>query len=174
MTLSISDRINLKTAIAQKISPKDWVDVDLALEEHGLPVNGWSGEVYDYVLSMLRDASDDKVLQLASHLGIETELPSSPAAPGFWAGKKLKIFLSHLAEYKVFASDIQSELSRFGAAAFVAHEDIEPTAEWQDEIEKALGTCDAWLLCSTRTLIKACGRIRKLDLFLEGRCRFFQ
>jgi TIR domain len=27
--------------------------------------------------------------------------------------------------------------------AFVAHNDIEPTTEWQDEIERALATCDA-------------------------------
>jgi len=33
--------------------------------------------------------------------------------------------------------------------AFVAHEDIEPTAEWQEEIEIALSTMDAFLVMLT-------------------------
>lgn len=38
---------------------------------------------------------------------------------------------------------MQAAISNFGISAFVAHEDIEPDAEWQDEIKKALRTCDA-------------------------------
>jgi len=30
-----------------------------------------------------------------------------------------------------------------GISSFVAHNDIEPTTEWQNEIEKALSTCEA-------------------------------
>jgi hypothetical protein len=32
---------------------------------------------------------------------------------------------------------------RFGISLFVAHNDIEPTSEWQTEIEIALSTCDS-------------------------------
>jgi hypothetical protein len=38
---------------------------------------------------------------------------------------------------------LRDGLSRHDVDGFVAHEDIAPTAEWQDEIEDALGTCDA-------------------------------
>lgn len=31
----------------------------------------------------------------------------------------------------------------FGITSFVAHNDIEPTSEWQSQIETALGTCDS-------------------------------
>jgi len=38
---------------------------------------------------------------------------------------------------------LQSSLRRFGISAFVAHVDIDPTKEWQDEIEAALFSMDA-------------------------------
>ena len=53
------------------------------------------------------------------------------------------LFLSHLATYKKFASELQQVLEQYGIVAFVAHKDIDPTAEWQNEIELALSTCDA-------------------------------
>ena len=62
-----------------------------------------------------------------------------------WEEGKLSVFVSHISAQKVFASELHGALSTFGICAFVAHEDIEPTAEWQDEIEKALRTCDALL-----------------------------
>lgn len=33
----------------------------------------------------------------------------------------------------------------YGVSSFVAHDDIEPTSEWQAEIESALATCDGLL-----------------------------
>lgn len=40
---------------------------------------------------------------------------------------------------------LRGALAEYGISAFVAHEDIEPTREWQDEIELALSTMDAML-----------------------------
>jgi hypothetical protein len=59
-----------------------------------------------------------------------------------WGNSKLRIFLSHKAKYKIKTAKIQKELASFGIASFVAHNDIEPTREWQDEIENALHTMD--------------------------------
>lgn len=55
-----------------------------------------------------------------------------------WEPGRLRIFLSHVAAHKVAVSKLKQELDRFGASAFVAHQDIEPTFEWQHEIELAL------------------------------------
>ncbi len=55
-----------------------------------------------------------------------------------WGSGIVRAFLSHKAEYKTVASAIKDELRRFGVAAFVAHEDITPTTEWQEEIRRAL------------------------------------
>lgn len=43
---------------------------------------------------------------------------------------------------KAPVSKLRVELERLGISAFVAHEDIEPTKEWQTEIESALATMD--------------------------------
>jgi hypothetical protein len=59
-----------------------------------------------------------------------------------WGTGRPRIFLSHRAEQKKTATTVKEELGKLGAAAFVAHEDIEPTKEWQTEIERALGSMD--------------------------------
>lgn len=61
----------------------------------------------------------------------------------FWKQGYLKLFISHLAKHKEKASTLQKELMLYGISGFVAHVDIEPSKEWQGEIEKALHTMDA-------------------------------
>lgn len=63
--------------------------------------------------------------------------------PDFWVKHFFRLFISHVSSIKTQASEIQKELWRFGISGFVAHEDIEPTKEWLDEIKLALGTMDA-------------------------------
>ena len=52
-----------------------------------------------------------------------------------WASKT---FISHKADAKALAAQVRDELGQFGFDAFVAHEDIEPTKEWEKEILSAL------------------------------------
>ena len=60
-----------------------------------------------------------------------------------WGDLGFRLFLSHKAEHKKQATELKWALSSFGVTCFVAHEDIEPTKEWQDEIEAALFSMDA-------------------------------
>lgn len=64
-------------------------------------------------------------------------------------GLNLKVFLSHKAEFKLEASILKNNLSFYGVSCFVAHEDIKPTMEWQNEIEKALFSADVLLALLT-------------------------
>lgn len=57
-----------------------------------------------------------------------------------WGKGTFRLFLSHKSGHKVNVAKIKSELSIFGVSCFVAHEDIAPTKEWQDEIERALNS----------------------------------
>lgn len=66
--------------------------------------------------------------------------------PSFWRPGFFRLFISHVAANKASAHRLKEALARFQIAAFVAHDDIEPTAEWQAEIERALRTMDA--LCA--------------------------
>ena len=59
-----------------------------------------------------------------------------------WSTEFLRVFLSHKSQHKVFAAGVKTGLAVFGGDAFVAHEDIEPTREWQAEIERALFSLD--------------------------------
>ena len=66
--------------------------------------------------------------------------------PTFWKPGYFKLFISHLATFKKTTSALKHALEGFGVSAFVAHEDIEPTKEWQLEIEQGLFTMEA--LCA--------------------------
>jgi hypothetical protein len=61
-----------------------------------------------------------------------------------------KVFISHKAEYKTEASLLKTNLRKYGISCFVAHVDIEPSKEWQIEIEKALFSADALIALLTK------------------------
>jgi hypothetical protein len=54
-----------------------------------------------------------------------------------------RLFVSHLASERKLAGQLQEALLLYGISAFVAHNDIEPTLEWQSQIEAALATADS-------------------------------
>jgi hypothetical protein len=56
-----------------------------------------------------------------------------------------RLFISHKDDNKKFAKELKKALEVFGISSFVAHEDIEPSTEWQNEIEKALFSMDSLL-----------------------------
>ena len=73
-------------------------------------------------------------------LGIKFEEPT------FWKPGYFKLFISHLASFKKNTTVLKNTLESYGISCFVAHEDIEPAKEWQQEIERGLFTMDA--LCA--------------------------
>ena len=66
-----------------------------------------------------------------------------------WGAGSVRIFISHIAKHKAMATALQESLTELGIASFVAHEDIEPNAEWQIEIERALFSMDMLLALLT-------------------------
>lgn len=144
MILSPAQKITFKTEIANRLSPKTWSQIDLILKEFGAFVSDeWQGNEFDYVISMLHGVDDVILQNIAEYLHIETGENSVLDVPEFWNEGDLCVFISHLAKYKLYASDIQKYFGHYGISGFVAHEDIIPDSEWQGEIEKALQTCDA-------------------------------
>lgn len=57
-----------------------------------------------------------------------------------WHGQYLRILISHTSKYKAFAIQLKASLFELGVTAFVAHEDIQPTLEWQRELQLALNS----------------------------------
>lgn len=68
-----------------------------------------------------------------------------------WRDTGYRVFLSHKAKVKRETSELKESLVPFGVSCFVAHEDVRPTKEWQDEIENALRSMDAFVALMTES-----------------------
>ncbi len=145
MTLTPSERVNLLTIIAERLGTERWKFIDVVLNQFGIETpNNWDGSPVDYIMLTAKDASDKALTGLAAHVGHRVgELTFPGVEPSFWRKNMLRLFVSHLATHRAFAGELQEHLFRYGISSFVAHNDIEPTLEWQTQIETALSTCDA-------------------------------
>lgn len=126
-------------------------EIDAYLQEFGVntskPRRRLVNSKWVYTKELLAGEPDRTVLAIAAELDIEHpfgtvsghDLQDSP----FWQPGHFRVFISHLARDKKKASALQRSLRNFGITSFVAHEDIQPSREWQKEIEKALLTMDA-------------------------------
>ena len=59
-----------------------------------------------------------------------------------WRNGYFRMFISHITSKKNQASNLKNALEEYGITSFVAHEDINPTKEWQKEIQRALNSMD--------------------------------
>jgi len=66
----------------------------------------------------------------------------STASAEFWKEDYLKVFISHLSSNRERMSAMKANLARWGISAFIAHEDIEASKEWRDEVEAGLATME--------------------------------
>ncbi len=144
--LSKSARVTIIQDIAEHMQAEDWTTIDLTLKQFGFPISDvWSGDNKSYVIKMVEDSKDHDLVELGQHLGMQLDNGETIIAEHetpYWTEGHLKVFISHLTTSKEEAANLQEALSRFGMSGFVAHSDINPTTEWQIEIETALSTCD--------------------------------
>lgn len=145
MSLSPSQRVVLMKEIASRLSTEDWPLIDVTLKQFSLPwSNEWNGTKDAYVLNMIEEAPDQSLIDLAQHVGFQfKDVITRRVDPPFWRKGMLRLFVTHLATHRDFAAELQETLLNFDVPCFIAHNDIEPTQEWQTQIETALATCDA-------------------------------
>lgn len=67
----------------------------------------------------------------------------------------MKVFLSYSNEDKALAGKIKQDLEDYGLTVFLAHEDIEPLAEWVDTLRAELGACVVFIPILTETFRKS-------------------
>lgn len=139
-----SERLKHVKGISRELAKEEWPLIDLTLSQFGLrPDPNWGGgEKETYIINITGTAQDSVLLELAKHLGTASEL-DTVEPPTFWNQDDARVFISHLATIKEKTTELKDALAKFGIQAFVAHNDIEPTKEWQVEIEAALSTMDA-------------------------------
>ena len=145
MPLSASKRISLLKEISDRLQMEEWPLIDLTLSQFGLPTsNEWDNSKNAYVIHMSKSAQDSVLVELAQHVGfLIEEVPKPGIDPPFWRKRMFRLFVTHLATEKVLAAQLQEALLAYGISGFVAHNDIEPTLEWQTQIETALATADS-------------------------------
>jgi len=81
--------------------------------------------------------------------------PSEAETKHIWSEGYFKLFLSHLAEHKVKVHQLRDALRNYGVSAFVAHDDIQPSKEWQNEIELALRSMDSLAALVTPNFVES-------------------
>ncbi len=147
MKLTKSQRVKVIQNVASHLGPDDWTNIDLVLNQFGFPTRDeWQGDRISYVVRMIENAKDDELVELGEHFGMtpagkDLSVEAEKHIP-YWQDGHLRVFISHLTGEKEQAAQIQTYMRRYGMSGFVAHKDIDPTAEWQIEIETALTTCD--------------------------------
>ena len=148
MPLSRSQRMTVLRKIASRLCPEPWHLIDITLKQFGLPIaQVWNGDREAYVFEMTAEAPEADLIELVSYLGYDLEASDLSERPDCrsWPPGTFRLFLSHLSTERAFAAELQTQLAKYGVSCFVAHKDIRPTTQWQDEILAALGSCDALL-----------------------------
>ncbi|WP_421222795.1 toll/interleukin-1 receptor domain-containing protein [Aeromonas enteropelogenes] len=142
------EKIELIDAIAVELQSRmTFSDIDVYFSGHKVPTeaNYPTNSKRSYSKDMLSKVNDEVIFKIAEELSLEIPMAHAMSTKEvtFWKTGHFKLFLSHLASFKVQTSHLQSALRKYAISSFVAHEDIEPTKQWQEEIEAALHTMDA-------------------------------
>jgi len=149
------ERIEIIDIIGRELQNRmTFSEIDSYLTSYNINVNGFEkgNSKWVYVKDILPHITDNIILEIANELKIKhpflikVDKENDFVEPNFWKPGHFKLFISHLSTFKEKTSLLKNDLEKYGISAFVAHEDIEPTKEWQDEIEKGLFTMDA--LCA--------------------------
>jgi hypothetical protein len=148
MSLTAGQRIEYIREIATLLDKEEWSDLDLILSQHGLSTSDfWNGDgKRDYVVAMIQNDSDEKLSELHGYLtGASGTGISGTRLPGYspFKSDRLRLFLSHLTARRDLVGECGRVLGFYGIDAFVAHDSIEPSREWQSVIEAGLSDCDA-------------------------------
>ncbi len=152
----MAQRLNLIDRIGRTLQSRyGFADIDLYLAEFKIapPKDATRGSKWVYTKEALRDVSLDTIIKIAEDLGLEQEIRAAHGAstsPRNWQGTtKFRLFINHIAKDKDKTTRLRDCLTPYAISAFVAHEDIHPTLEWQGEIERALFNMDAFLAIHT-------------------------
>jgi hypothetical protein len=146
--MQVLERIELIDKIGRELQSRmTYGDIDVYLGAYGIEtknIQPSSNSKWVYVKELLAKSDENLILSIAEELEINHNFSDVvPKEATFWKAGHFKLFLSHLASFKSNTAKLQQVLRKYAISSFVAHEDIEPSKEWQTEIESALHTMDA-------------------------------
>lgn len=112
-------------------------------------LNNLPNEHVSEVFVEMEESAIGEWRQQSGLLLLATRVVSQKAISRIWEDGCFRLFLSHKTEVKKETAELKKALRLYGISAFVAHEDIHPTEEWQNEIENALATMDGFIAVMT-------------------------
>ncbi len=68
---------------------------------------------------------------------------------------QIEVFISYSTLDKKFATELKEKMNLFGLKAFLAHQDLNPSVEWQDTILSSLRSCDVFVPILTNNFKKS-------------------
>lgn len=151
MTMSHRDRFKLKSQLVEELTSGAWTTekLNLLFGEFGLEqlddeLGGPS------ITDVVGGASDTTLVELYAVVFdvAEVEVEDSVEAVdtgSLWKQGYIRVFLSHSAKHKEFVGEIANELAVLGVHGFVAHDTMEPTKPWQEQIERSLRSMQAFV-----------------------------
>lgn len=123
-------------------------DTMLVLSQFRIDLGGYSyGRSAEdrrwFLEKVLSDIKDRLLIDLHSYLlGDTPPVTIAPGTEARWEDLPVRAFLSHKHEDAVWVGALKNALRSFGVTCFVAHEDIEPSKQWQGVLQTALRTCN--------------------------------
>jgi hypothetical protein len=150
--VKVSERLALIDKIGRELQSRfTFSELDDYLTASGIahPQNVAANSKWVYSRAALTPLPLSKIVEIADDLGIGAQ-GAALNAPANWSGTNLfRLFISHISKEKIKATRLKECLAPYGVTGFVAHEDIHPTLEWQDEITRALFHMDAFIAMHT-------------------------
>jgi hypothetical protein len=126
---------------------------------------GLEKRIHKRIDQLVRAERSNRITEVViSPILAEYSRPSAPTTqqgvpeeepPSFWQPGCFRLFISHTSANKTRAHALKGSLAEYHVAAFVAHDDIIPTKEWEAEIERALRTSDALAAIMTADFIES-------------------
>ena len=152
--MKVVEKIQLIEDIACDLQQRyTYVDIALFMAEFEIADSNLS-ESYSskriYAKDHLKGISDKVLKKIADELSIPTDNIIKTPPKNWGDTKSAKLFISHIAKDKAIAIRLRNVLKTYNIEAFVAHEDIKPSEEWQIEIERALQTMDFFVSIHTK------------------------
>lgn len=149
-----AQRLQFIKEISSNLANSEWPNIDLILNVFEAPTSAtWTGSKDEYVIHHIKDLKDSLLIELNDYIGggrkgSIDEQDTDIFINSIWTSDRFRLFLSHLSTDKGVVTQLKDNLAAYGISGFVAHQDINPSHEWQAVIEAALQSCDAltaWL-----------------------------
>tara|TARA_R110002096_G_scaffold416576_2_gene619212 strand:+ start:22726 stop:23436 length:711 start_codon:yes stop_codon:yes gene_type:complete len=102
-----------------------------------------------YSQDRLKGVEIAEIVKIAKELDIDTDNVIKEPPKNWENTSSVKAFISHTSKDKANAKKLRDALKGYNVDGFVAHEDIKPSEEWQEEIRKALNSMDIFISMHT-------------------------